>query len=117
MADSLLWLKDGGKAYLPLRLPFYHNAESDILQIKRKNKHKSNGICATRNHESLCRGGPPLAADGAAMAHLRASTVRATVRACDAVHRRRFQRTQKPRFAGTQNGASATRLHEMGSGK
>ena len=37
MADSLLWLKDGGKAYLPLRLPLYHNAESDILQIKRKN--------------------------------------------------------------------------------
>ena len=64
------------------------------------------------NHESLCRGGPPLAANGAATAHPRASTVRAPARVCDAMHRRRFQRTRKPRFAGTQNGASAPRLHK-----
>ena len=59
------------------------------------------------NHENLCRGGPPLAANGALLAHPRASTVRAPIRACDATHHRRFQRTQKPRFAGTQNGAVA----------
>ena len=43
-----------------------------------------------------------MAADGASRAHPRASTVRALFRACDALHRRRFQRTRNPRFAGTQ---------------
>ena len=61
------------------------------------------GALALRvNHKSLCRGGPPMAADGASRAHSRASTVRALIRACAALHRRRFQRTRKPRFAGTQ---------------
>ncbi len=51
---------------------------------------------ASRDHEILCRGGPPLAADGAASPHPRASTVCVNVRACDALHRRRAKDTKTP---------------------
>ena len=74
--------------------------------VRSARQSRTRGVSALRaNHESLCRGGPPMAADGASVAHPRASTVRATNRACDACIAAASKGHETPASRGHKNGA------------